>query len=119
VRKEANVISALASLSMLLAAGHWLRVMRCALTPERELDRLLSCIVLNAMALSLWITVEPTARAFRLWLGHGVVLGLLLLMLTALRGWRVHKLRLLRPVAGYLLLILLIGLLGPAQALSR
>jgi hypothetical protein len=49
-----------------------------------------------------------------LWLEHGLGIGLLVLTVNIASSIKTHSPRPLQPVAGYLLVMLLIGLCGPA-----
>jgi hypothetical protein len=104
----------IASLLMCAAGLLWLGRLSCSLSCDDCCTRLLSCILLNAIALCLWISVADTAQAFLLWLEHGLGIGLLVLGVNLVSSMKTHSPRPLQPVAGYVLVMLLIGLCGPA-----
>lgn len=104
----------IASLLMCVAGVLWLGKRSCTLKCDDCCTRLLSCILLNAAALSLWIAIADTAQAFLLWLEHGLGIGLLVLGVNIASSIKTHSPRPLQPVAGYVLVMLLIGLCGPA-----
>ncbi len=104
----------IASLLMCLAGSLWLGRRSCSLRCDDCCTRLLSCILLNAAALCLWIGIADTAQAFLLWLEHGLAIGLLVLTVNITTSMKTHSPRPLQPVAGYVLVMLLIGLCGPA-----
>ncbi|TXI09354.1 MAG: hypothetical protein E6Q76_05945 [Rhizobium sp.] len=104
----------LASLLMCVAGVMWLGKRSCSLQSDDCCTRLLSCILLNAAALCLWMSLVDTAQAFLLWLEHGLAVGLLVLAANVISSVRTHSPRPLQPVAGYVMVMLLIGLCGPA-----
>ena len=104
----------IASLLMGVAGTLWVGRRSCSFQCDDCCTRLLSCILLNAAALCIWIGLAETAQAFLLWLAHGLGIGLLVLTVNTIASLRTHSPRPLQPVAGYVIVMLLIGLCGPA-----
>lgn len=104
----------MASLLMCVAGVLWLGKRSCTFQCDDCCTRLLSCILLNTAALCLWIGVADTAQAFLLWLEHGLGIGLLVFTVNIATSMKTHSPRPLQPVAGYVMVMLLIGLCGPA-----
>lgn len=103
-----------ASLLMCIAGVLWIGKRSCTLQCDDCCTRLLACMLLNAAALCLWIGIADTAQAFLSWLEHGLSIGLLVLTVNIASSIKTHSPRPLQPVAGYVLVMLLIGLCGPA-----
>ncbi len=104
----------IASLLMCLAGTLWLGKRSCSLQCDDCCTRLLICILLNAAALCIWIGIAETSEAFLLWLEHGLATGLLVLTTNIVSSIKTHSPRPLQPVAGYVIVMLLIGICGPA-----
>lgn len=97
-----------------IAGTLWLGKRSCSLCCDDCCTRLLSCILLNAGALCLWIGGTDTSNAFLLWLAHGLGISLFVLTINIAASVRTHSPRPLQPVAGYVIVMLLIGICGPA-----
>ena len=104
----------IASLLMGVAGTLWIGRRSCTLKCDDCCTRLLICILLNAASLCIWIGIAETAQAFLLWLEHGLAIGLFALTVNIATSIKTHSPRPLQPVAGYVIVMLLIGLCGPA-----
>ena len=104
-----------ASLLMCTAGALWIGRRSCSLSCDDCCTRLLSCILLNAAALCIWIAFAETAEAFLLWLAHGLGISIFVLTINITASLKTHSPRPLQPVAGYVIVMLLIGICGPAS----
>lgn len=107
-------MTVIASLLMCAAGALWLG--RKSFDPGNDAccTRLLICIVLNAAALCIWAAITDTPQAFLIWLAHGLGIGMLVLTVNIIASLKTHNARPLQPVAGYMIVMLLIALCGPA-----